>query len=154
MAALPPSLTSSGGALDPPSEAPYPFFFHCAASRLCSSSSAKSVIPLLRKQFPNSKTELAAAMDEGLRQFITKSDPIVTVYARVFPYLDGIAINFDGGKIEPRVPVLPQPVGETRSAVEAALVTMSGRHIRLQAAPINLQLEARDVVFHQGRDAD
>lgn len=111
-----------------------------------------AVIPLHRKQFPNSKADLAEALNASLSEYVHKAEPMVAVYARVFPYLDEIAINFDGAQIEPRLPVFPKPVGETRSAVEAAVVTLSGRHIRLQSAPINLHLEARDVVFHQGRD--
>ncbi len=110
------------------------------------------MIPLRRKQFPNSKAELAEAMEEGLRRYVHRTEPIVTIRARVFPYLDEIAINFDGARLEPRLPVFPRPVGETRSGVEAASVTISGRHVRLQSAPVNLQLEASDVVFHQGRD--
>jgi head-tail adaptor len=110
------------------------------------------VIPLHRKQFPNSKAELAEAMNEGLRRYVHKTEPIVTIRARVFPYLDEIAINFDGAQLEPRLPILPKPVDDTKSGVEAAAVTVSGRHVRLQNAPINLQLEAHDVVFNQGRD--
>ena len=54
------------------------------------------MIPLLRDKFPNSTAELAAAMDESLRQYVQKEEPVVTINARVFPYLDEIALNFDG----------------------------------------------------------
>jgi len=111
-----------------------------------------TVIPLHRTQFPNSKAELAEAMDAGLRPYVRKTGPIVTINARVFPYLDQIAISFDGAELDPKLPKMPQAVGETKLACEAGLVTVSGRNISIEKAPLNLQLTANDVVFHQGRD--
>jgi head-tail adaptor len=111
-----------------------------------------TVITLHRTQFPNSKAELAEAMDAGLRPYVHKTGPIVTINARVFPYLDQIAISFDGAELNPKLPKLPQAVGETKLACEAALVTVSGRNVSIEKAPLNLQLTASDVVFHQGRD--
>ena len=52
------------------------------------------MIPLHRAQFPNSKADLAEAMNESLRRYVRKDgDPIVTISARVFAYLDEIAIS-------------------------------------------------------------
>jgi hypothetical protein len=110
------------------------------------------VIPLHRTQFPNTKAELAEAMDEGLRQYVHKTERIVTINSRVFPYLDEIAINFDGAEIDSKLPVFSKPVGETKLACEAARVNVSGRNMAIQKAPLNLQLTATDVIFHHGRD--
>ena len=93
-------------------------------------------------------------MDESLRHYAHKSDPIVTINSRVFPYLDEIVINFDGAELDPRPPVFPEPVGETKLACEAALVKVSGRNVTIRNAPLNVQLSASDVAFHQGRDAN
>jgi head-tail adaptor len=111
------------------------------------------VIPLHRTQFPNSKAELAEAMNESLRRYVRKEgEPIVTINARVFPYLDEIAINFDGAELDPVLPSFAKPVGETRQACEAASVNIRGRHVSIQGAPLNLQLTASDLIFDQGRD--
>ncbi len=110
------------------------------------------VIPLHRTQFPNSKAELAEAMDESLRRYVQKSGPLVTISARVFPYLDEIAINFDGAQLQATLPPLSKPVGETKPACEAAVVSVSGRNVSLQGAPLNVQVTAQDMVFEQGRD--
>lgn len=111
------------------------------------------MIPLHRAQFPNSKADLAEAMNESLRRYVRKDgDPIVTISARVFPYLDEIAINLDGAALDPALPKLVTPVGETRQACEAASVNVRGRHVSIQGAPLNLQLTASDLVFDQGRD--
>src|SRR5207253_2350380 len=45
------------------------------------------------------------------------------------------------------------PEGETKPAFEAALVTVSGRHISVYGVEIDLRMETRDVVFHKGADA-
>ena len=110
------------------------------------------MIPLHRIQFPNSKIELAEAMEEGLRHYVRKTGTLVTISARVFPYLDEIAINLDGAQLDSRLPASPTVVGETKLSCEAALVTVSGRHVAIEKAPLNLQLTASDVVFHQARD--
>jgi hypothetical protein len=77
---------------------------------------------------------------------------VATISSRVFPYLDEIAINFDGAELDPRLPGPPTSVAETKLACEAGLLTLSARKVFVQGAPINLQLEAHDVVFHEGRD--
>jgi hypothetical protein len=110
------------------------------------------MIPLYRTQFPGSKAELSHAMNESLQRFFSKKEPLVTVNARVFPYLDQIAITFDGAQFNGELPPLPKLIGETKSACEAAIVTLSGRSVIVFGAPVDLHLEARDVVFHSGRD--
>jgi hypothetical protein len=110
------------------------------------------VIPLHRTRFPGSKAELAEAMTESLRSYFGGKEPVVTISARVFPYLDEIAINLEGAQFDGRLPAMPRLVGEAKSGCEAAIVTLSGRNIAVQGAPMNLQLTARDVVFHEGRD--
>ena len=112
------------------------------------------MIPLHRKQFPSSKDELAQAIDQALRSFTSKSSPLVDVRSRVFPYLDEIAINFDRAHFNSLPPALTPVVGETKLACEAALVTLSGRNVSVRGVPMDLRMEARDVVFHKGEDAN
>lgn len=104
------------------------------------------------KIFPQSARDFERALDERLRQFVRKDGPIVTASSRVFPYFDLIAINLDGAQFDARLPVPPAPAGETKEACEAAVVTVSARDIRIQDVPVNVRLEARDVVFHKGED--
>ncbi len=112
------------------------------------------MIPLHRKQFPSSKDELAQAIDQALRSLANKSSPLVDVHSRVFPYLDEIAINFDGAKFDSPPPAPPAVLGETKLACEAALVTLSARNVSVRGVPLDLRMEARDVVFHKGEDAN
>jgi hypothetical protein len=110
------------------------------------------VIPLQRKKFPDSKNDLAEALETAFRPFVKKDGRIVSINARVFPYLDEIAINLDNAKLNSPPPP-PKPAGESKPACEAALLNVSARKMEIEGAPINLQLEARDVVFHEARDA-
>jgi hypothetical protein len=110
------------------------------------------MIPLYRKQFPASKAELAEAIDQALRRCVQKAGPIVEIHSRVFPYLDEIAINLDGAKIDSVPPPVPPLVGETKLAFEAAAVTLSARNLSVRGVPLNLRMEARDVVLHKGCD--
>jgi hypothetical protein len=110
------------------------------------------MIPLSRKQFPSSKADLAQALDEALHRYASKDGQIVDVHARVFPYLDEIAINLDGAQLKLPLPQPPKLAGETTPALEAAAVTVSARQISVRGLPFNLQFSARDVVFHKAQD--
>jgi len=112
------------------------------------------MIALHCTQFLSSKDELAQAIDRALRRFAQKSDPLVNVRSRVFPYLDEIAINFDGAHFDSLPPAPPVVVGETKLACEAAIVTLRARNVSVRGVPLDLRMEARDVVFHQGRDGN
>lgn len=112
------------------------------------------MIPLDRKKFPDSKTDLAEALNSAFHRFVKKDGDIVTVNARVFPYLDEIAINLDNARIGSPPPPPPKSDGETKQACEVAELNVSARNIDIEGAPVNLKLEARDVVFHEGRVGD
>ena len=112
------------------------------------------MIALHCTQFLSSKDELAQAIERALRRIAQKSEPLVNVRSRVFPYLDEIAISFDGAQFDSRPPAPPVVVGETKLACEAAVVMLSARNVSVRGVPLDLRMEARDVVFHQGRDGN
>src|ERR1700731_1325270 len=109
------------------------------------------MIALHLRRFLSSNDELARAIDRALRRFAQKSDHLGNVRSRLFPYLDEIAINFDGAQFDSLPPAPPVVVGETKLACEAAIVTLSARNVFVRGVPLDLRMEARDVVFHQGR---
>ena len=110
------------------------------------------MLPLCRKNVPSSKLELAQSLEESLRQFLQKDGQIVDVYARVFPYIDEIAVNLDRAQLGSQLPKRPQLVGETAQAYEAALVTVSALQASVRGVPLTVRVEAHDVVFHKGQD--
>jgi hypothetical protein len=111
------------------------------------------MLNLGRKDFPSPKDDLAQALDAALHRFVQKSGRIVDLRSRVFPLVDEIRINLDGAKFDFRTLPFTNPEGETKPALEAALVTVSGRHISVYGVAIDLRMETRDVVFHKGTDA-
>ena len=112
------------------------------------------MIPLFRKDFPSSKDELAQALDEALHRLVHKEGPIVDVRSRVFPYLDEIAINFDGAYFHSLPPALLPAAEQIKPALEAAVVTLSAQKISIHGVPLDLRMEARDVALHKGADAN
>jgi hypothetical protein len=111
------------------------------------------MLNLGRKDFPSPKDDLAQALDAALHRFVQKSGRIVDLRSRVFPLVDEIRINLDGAKFDFRTLPFTNPEGETKPAFEAALVTVSGRHISVYGVAIDLRMETCDVVFHKGADA-
>ncbi|MEY2542406.1 MAG: hypothetical protein QOI22_2008 [Verrucomicrobiota bacterium] len=111
------------------------------------------MLPLNSKDFPQSASDFERAVEEGLRRYVRKDGRIVTISARVFPYLDEVAMNLDGAQIDSSLLAPVSLAGETKHACEAAIVTMGARNVLIQGVPVSLRMEVRDVVFHQGKDA-
>jgi hypothetical protein len=110
------------------------------------------MIPLFRKLFPSHKADLTEALDEALHRFVEKPGTIVDLRARVFPYIDLIAINLDGGIVDPSPPAMAPAEGETGRAFECAKINVSGRRISVGGVPLDLRTEMRDVVCDWGYD--
>ncbi len=112
------------------------------------------MISLGRKDFPSPREDLAQALDAALHRFVQKTGRIVDLRSRVFPLVDEIRVNLDGAKFDSPPPPLPQIEGETSLAFETAAVNVTGRNISWRGVPLNLRMEARDVVFHKGTDVN
>jgi hypothetical protein len=112
------------------------------------------MLPLRCKNLPSSRQELAEALDRALRQFVQKDGPIVEVHSRVFPYVDEIALNLDRARFDSLQPTRLTAVDQGKPAFEAAAVRVSGRNVALRGIPLNIQMEAFDVVFYNGTDAN
>jgi hypothetical protein len=112
------------------------------------------MIPLAGNKLPSSREELARAIEDALRRYVTKTGPIVEVRSRVFPYLDEVAINLDGARFD-QPPALPTALlGEKKPAFEAAVVKLSAQNIAVRGIQANLQIEAHDVVLQRADDAN
>ena len=112
------------------------------------------MIPLFRKLFPSHKADLTEALDEAMHRFVEKPGTIVDLRSRVFPYVDLIAINLDGGIVDSSPPALAQAEGETGRAFECANIEVSGKRISLGGVPLDLRMEMRDVICDWGYDAN
>jgi hypothetical protein len=110
------------------------------------------MIPLHREQFPSTKADLAEALDEAAHRFIPKNGRIVEIRSRVFPYLDEIAVNFDGVTFDSPPPPPPKIQSNSVPAFEAAVLNVSGRGILVAGVPINSVLVAHDLGLHRAQD--
>jgi hypothetical protein len=110
------------------------------------------MIPLNRKQFPSARADISQALDEAAHRYASKDGPIVDLKARVYPYIDGIAVNLDGAELKLPAPPRPKIQGETSSAFESAALTVSGKRISVRGLPFDLRLDAHDLVFHKAED--
>jgi len=110
------------------------------------------MIRLNRKQFPSSKADLAQALDEAAHRLVPKDGQIVEVRSRVFPYIDEIAVNLDGTKLNSAPPPPPKLKGETTKAFEAGALTVSARQILIHGVPLNVRVETHDLELHKGQD--
>jgi hypothetical protein len=111
------------------------------------------VIPLRRTEVPSSKDELAQAIDQEVRRYVHKTGPIVDVRSRVFPYIDVIGINLDGGRLDSVTADRPTLRGEGKPAFEVAIVNINARNLGVRGTRISLRFEARDLFLHQAPDA-
>jgi hypothetical protein len=82
------------------------------------------MIPLFRKLFPSHKADLIEALDEALHRFFEKPGTIVDLRSRVFPYVDLIAINLDGGIVDSAFPSISVWRCATRFAIGAMTLTL------------------------------
>jgi hypothetical protein len=112
------------------------------------------MIPLFRKLFPSHKADLTEALDEAMHRFVEKPGTIVDLRSRVFPYVDLIAINLDGGIVDLRPPPIAQAEGETGRAFECANVEVSGKKLSIGGVPLDLRMKMRDAIFDWGYDAN
>lgn len=112
------------------------------------------MIPLFRKLFPSHKADLVEALDEALHRFVEKPGPMVDLRSRVFPYVDEIAINLDGGMIDLSPPPLAKAEGETGRAFEAHAINVSGRRLSIGGVPVDLRMQMSDSIFDWGYDAN
>jgi hypothetical protein len=112
------------------------------------------MIPLFRKLFPSHKADLTEALDEAMHRFVEKPGTIVDLRSRVFPYVDLIAINLDGGIVDLRPPPTAQSEGETGRAFECANIEVSGKKLSIGGVPLDLRMEMRDAIFDWGYDAN
>jgi hypothetical protein len=63
-------------------------------------------------------------------------------------------MNFDGTRFDSPPPRPSPPVDQTKPALEAALVTLSARNVSIRGLPLDLRMEAHDVILHKGMDTN
>jgi len=112
------------------------------------------MLPLLTKTFPADAAELERLLNASIRKvLITECDP-VRVIDRNYPALQDIGINLNGAAIRPNPPGMRVAENAKSPALSAESFSLQGEGISIGQGSINLALQASDVAFNRGEDAE
>src|SRR5437868_1015021 len=104
---------------------------------------------LPRRKLPQQPQELAAALEEGLRQFVSSSRNIVRIDGGDLQALERIAIDLSEAQVE----AVQQPVRVGAKQSEPALftrnLTLSAKPLRVYGSEMYLDFRANDVHLNQ-----
>jgi hypothetical protein len=112
------------------------------------------VFLLSRSHLPEQPSALATALDQGLRVFVSRSEPMVTVRGSDVSTLDEIAIDLSGGRIE-SLRRLPRPVvGVTKPAILTGEFSIKAKPLSIWDGEITFEMTARNLELAQAKQAD
>ena len=115
------------------------------------------MFPLSGREFPQSGSELALAIEKALGEVmvLAAGRPAVTVAGEGFPTVASIDVNLDGASIRTgALPPRPVGVGDRRTGISVGQAKLSGHPIRHQQARLELDMSGRGLVFDYDRDAN
>ncbi len=111
------------------------------------------MFPLFQKNFPADAEELRAALESSLTRIVTLGNPAVTLQASAFPVMENLSVRLSGGKLKADLPKQSALKGKTPTALRANHLSVEGQGLSLGGAALDLDLQARNVSFAEGRDA-
>jgi hypothetical protein len=113
-----------------------------------------SVFALGRRHLPKTPKEFAEAIEEGLRAFARRPQPMVTVRGQDLRALDRIEADLSGARIDPNYrPELALPEN-AHPAVQARELSVIGEPLKIFERDLVFRLEATNVELHQANAAD
>lgn len=110
------------------------------------------MFPLSRPTLPTGPDELRDAIEQGLREVVRTSGPMVTIEGKNYPELAAIRVSLDQASLSERPPKLGAPAGAGRPALRVDEFAIAGRGVRVQNAAVDLSCHARDVEIFQAED--
>ncbi len=109
---------------------------------------------LPRAEFPESPTQLAAALEEGLRVFVTGRDGMVSIRGENLRDLTELKADLSGAVLDENYrPALPR-LEDTTPAVFSRSVLIKGNPLTVLRHQFELSVEGRNVELHQAKSAD
>ncbi len=114
----------------------------------------EGVFLLSRSELPNQPDRLAKALEDGLRVFVSRTQPMVVVRGDDVHALDAISINLSDARLDfLRRPIRPR-LGETTPALSAAEFSIIAEPLSIFDGEVVFQLHASDVEFVQAKQPD
>jgi hypothetical protein len=112
------------------------------------------VFLLCRSDLPEQPAKLAKALEEGLRVFISRTQPMVTVRGDNVRALDEISVDLSGARVDfLRRPARPELAG-TKPAVSAAELSVVASPLSVFGSEVMFQLQASKVELDQVTQPD
>lgn len=110
------------------------------------------MFPLYQKQFPASAEELKTALEASLRRLVVAPGEIVSLREKVYPNLAEIVVNLSDGKVNMKARPAPLAAENGEPAINAERLIVTAQPIAFGPASLNLMINAREIVLHQGRE--
>jgi hypothetical protein len=112
------------------------------------------VFLLSRSDLPEQPDKLAKALEDGLRVFISRPQPMVTVRGDNVRALDAISVDLTGARIDfLRRPARPQ-LTDTKPALSAGELSVLASSLSIFGSEVAFQLQASDVELNQATQPD
>lgn len=109
---------------------------------------------LSRSELPEGPKRLAKALEDGLRVFVSRTQPMVAVRGNNVRALDGISIDLSNARVDfLRRPARPH-LGETTPALSAAEFAVNAEPLSIFGSQLAFQLRASNVEFAQAKQPD
>jgi hypothetical protein len=114
----------------------------------------ESVFLLSRSDLPEQPDKLAKALEDGLRVFISRTQPMVAVRGDNVYELDAISVDLSGARVDfLRRPARPQ-LADTKPALSACELSVQAIPLSVFGSELSFQLHATDVELAQAKQAD
>jgi hypothetical protein len=112
------------------------------------------VFILPRDRLPEEPDDLARALEQGLRAFVSRPHPIVTIRGDNIQELDAILLDFSGAEVHAVQQPPPIAASNTTPAVKTRDFSVTGRPLHVFGSQIAFELRAEDLEFNQAQQAD
>jgi hypothetical protein len=115
---------------------------------------SRAVFLLSRSELPEQPERLAKALEDGLRVFVSRTQPMVTVRGDNVRALEAISIDLSNARVDfLRRPPRPR-LGDITPALSAAEFSVIAEPLSILDAQIGFQLQASNVEFAQATQPD
>jgi hypothetical protein len=112
------------------------------------------VFLLSRSELPDQPDRLAKALEDGLRVFVSRTQPMVSVRGNDVRALDAISIDLSNARVDfLRRPIRPQ-LADTAPALSAAEFSVAAEPLSIFGSRLTFQLNASKVEFVQAMQPD
>jgi hypothetical protein len=106
---------------------------------------------LSRNKLPETPGALAAALEEAVREFASRAEPMTVVRGADLHRLDEIIIDLSGAVIDPRHRPVPPKLSSTEPAISVQKLSVSGRPVKILGSEFALDFAGSNIQLTQAK---